>query len=157
MIRTTRTIAALAGIACLTLTQAAMTAQTKPAPPTAAADTSAVTVTAKYAGKGTVDSTHRIWVWLFDTPDIGPGSIPIGEMSIEKNGGTATFPSVTTKEVYVAVAYDEKGGFLGQAPPPLGSPIAFYGVKAATDKPMAIVPGAKGKVTLTFTDTQRMK
>jgi hypothetical protein len=148
----TRTIRTAAAIACIALAQAAIAAQAKPAD-----DASAVTVTVKYGGKGAVDANHRIWVWLFDTPEIGPGSIPIGELSIEKNGGTATFPNIATKQVYIAAAYDEKGGFFGQAPPPVGSPIAFYGVKAATDKPMAVVPGPKGKVTMAFTDAQRMQ
>ena len=152
MTRTTRTTAVLAAVACIALAPATIAAQPKPV-----ADASSVTVTAKYAGKSMVDANHRIWVWLFDTPEIGPGSIPIGEMSIEKNGGTATFPGVATKQVYIAAAYDETGGFLGQAPPPVGSPIAFYGVKAATDKPMAVVPGAQGAVTITFTDAQRMQ
>jgi hypothetical protein len=147
-----RTTAVLAAVTCVALLPASVAAQTKPA-----ADATSVTVTVKYAGKGTVDANHRIWVWLFDTPDIGPGSIPIGEMSLEKNGETAAFPNVTAKEVYIAAAYDEAGGFLGQAPPPAKSPIVIYGVKAATDKPMAVVPGAKGKVRITFDDAQRMQ
>ncbi len=50
---------------------------------------SSVRVTVKYTGKGPVDETHRVWLWLFDTPDIGPGSMPIAELSIGKNGDTA--------------------------------------------------------------------
>jgi hypothetical protein len=121
-----------------------------------AADTS-VSVTIKYAGKGAVDAKHRLWVWLFDTPQIDAGSIPIAEMSIDKNGGTATFPNVAAKQVYVAIAYDEGGGFQGQAPPPPGSPVTFYGIKAATDPPAPVTPGPKGKVNVTLTDAQRFK
>lgn len=116
-----------------------------------------VSVTIKYSGKGAVDANHKLWVWLFDTPAIGPDSIPIAELSLDKNGGTATFPNVTTKQVYIAVAYDEAGGFGGQAPPPPGSPIALYGVKEATDPPQPVVPGPKGKVTIAFNDAQRMQ
>ena len=122
-----------------------------------AAASNAVTVTVKYAGKGTVDADHRIWVWLFTSPDIGPGSVPIAEESIQKNGGRATFADVAAKEVYVAIAYDEKGGFVGSGPPPVGSPIALYGAKGPTDKPLPVVPGAKGSVSVTFTDAQRMQ
>lgn len=152
MTRRIRTTAVLAMIACLALAPADVTAQTKPA-----ADNANVNVTVKYVGKGTVDANHRVWLWLFDTPDINPGSIPIAEMSIEKNGATATFPGVAAKEVYIAIAYDEKGGFFGQAPPPPGSPIALYGVKEATDKPVAVVPGPNASVTMTLTDAQRMQ
>jgi hypothetical protein len=120
-------------------------------------DAAGVNVTVKYTGKGTVDATHKIWVWLFDTPEIGPGSIPIAEDSTAKNGGAVTFANVTAKEVFVAVAYDENGGFAGQAPPPPGSPIAMYGVKLATDKPQPVIPGPKASVAITISDAQRMQ
>jgi len=121
------------------------------------ADTaSAVSITVKYEGKGTVDASHKIWVWLFDTPEIGPGSIPIAEDSMAKNGGTVNFPSVAAP-VYIAVAYDEQGGFAGQAPPPPGSPIGLYGSKGPNDKPVPVTPGPKGAVKMVFTDAQRMQ
>src|SRR5262245_48067909 len=137
--------------------------QAKPVPPSptvakqvpAASDD--VKVTVKYAGKGTVDASHRLWVWLFTSPDIGPGAIPIAEQSIEKNGGVATFANVAAKEVFVAIAYDEGGGFLGNAPPPPGSPITLYGAKGPEDKPAAVVPGPKASIAVTFADAQRMK
>ena len=116
-----------------------------------------VKVTVKYTGKGMVDADHRLWVWLFTTPDINAGSIPIAEQSIQKNGGVATFPNLAEKEVFIAVAYDEKGGFGGNAPPPPGSPVALYGAKGPQDKPAAVVPGPKGSVTVTFADAQRMQ
>ncbi len=126
--------------------------QTKPV-----AGAKGVTVTVKYSGKGTVDANHSIWVWLFNTPDINPGSIPIAEQTIEKNGGTATFANVSPPQVYIAIAYDEKGGFAGQAPPPSGSPIVFYGAKTAKDKPQPVKPGPKTSVRVTFNDAQRMQ
>lgn len=143
----------LAGAAVTTLilcTAAVRADQTKPA-----ADATSVNVTVKYTGAGTVEAKHRIWVWLFDTPQIGPESIPIGEQSLAKNGGTATF-STTTKQVYVAIAFDEKGGFMGQAPPPSGSPVAMYGMNGPNDQPQPVTPGPKGSVSVTFDDTQRM-
>lgn len=42
-----------------------------------------VHITVNYKGKGAVDGKHRVWVWLFDTPEIGPGSMPIAETSVE--------------------------------------------------------------------------
>lgn len=148
----TRCFAALVLAAVVLGSSPLLAKQTKPA---AGAD--GVNVTVKYAGKGTVDATHRIWVWLFTTPEIGPGSIPIAEMSIEKNGATASFASVPASPVYIAIAYDEKGGFGGSAPPPQGSPVTFYGAKTPADKPAPVVPGAKGSVSVTLTDVQRMQ
>ena len=137
--------------------------QAKPTPPnvpkqqqmlTAAND---VKVTVKYTGKGMVDATHRVFVWLFTTPDIGPGSIPIDEQSLEKNGTAVTFKNVSANPVYIAIAYDEKGGFSGGGPPPVGSPVTFYGAKGPQDKPAPVVPGPKAVVVVTLTDVQRMQ
>lgn len=112
-----------------------------------------VTVTVNYKGSGTVDASHRVWVWLFDTPDIGPGSMPIAQMSLEKNGETATF-EVGEGQVWIAVAYDEKGVMTGTEPPPSGSPIGIYA--ASSGAPEAMTPGPTGAVTVTFDDSQRM-
>ena len=139
----------------LLIAAAHVAAQEKQPAPAAAGGS--VIVTVKYTGKGTVDADHRLWVWLFNTPEIGPGAIPVGEQSIEKNGGVASFTSVADKEVWVAIAYDEKGGFQGSGPPPVGSPITLYGAKAPPDKPQPVVPGPKAKVSVTFDDSQRMK
>ena len=39
-----------------------------------------VKVTVTYKGKGKVDTSHKLWVWLFDTPNIGAGSMPIAQL-----------------------------------------------------------------------------
>jgi hypothetical protein len=45
-----------------------------------------VKVTVTYKGKGKVDTSHKLWVWLFDTPNIGPGAMPIDQISLDNNG-----------------------------------------------------------------------
>jgi hypothetical protein len=113
----------------------------------------AVKVSVNYKGKGTVDAQHRIWVWLFDTPDIGPGSMPIAESSIDANGKAVAFDGIDAKQVWIAVAFDESGTMAGNAPPPSGSPI---GVLLSADRtPQSVVPG-QDAVVLTFDDSQRM-
>ena len=114
-----------------------------------------VNVTVKYTGKGEVDSSHRLWVWLFDSPDIGPNAMPVAELSLSKNGDVAAFKAVSAAQVWIAVAYDEKGGFGGSAPPPTGSPVALYG--AETGAPTPVTPGDNGTVTVTFSDAFRMQ
>jgi hypothetical protein len=112
-----------------------------------------VKVTVNYKGKGTVDATHRIWVWLFTSPDIGPGSMPIAELSISANGELATFDGVNAERVWIAVAFDESGTMSGSAPPPSGSPVGlFVGSDAA---PASVAPGGPA-VTMTFDDSVRM-
>jgi hypothetical protein len=137
-------------IAALAAPQPALVA----ASPASGIAAGAVKVTVNYKGKGVVDSSHQLWVWLFDTPNIGAGSMPIGQVTLDKNGAVAVFDGLSDGPVYVAVAFDEKGGMAGDGPPPSGTPI---GVLAGKDfAPMAVVPGDKGVVTLVFDDSQRM-
>ena len=113
----------------------------------------AVKISVKYTGKGDVDANHKIWVWLFDTPDVGPGSMPIAEMSMDKNGGDVS-TDVGGDTVWIAVAYDEAGGFGGMAPPPSGSPVAIH--SAPSGAPVAVKVAQAEKVMVTFDDKNRM-
>ena len=113
-----------------------------------------VKVTVHYTGKGKVDPSHKIWVWLFDTPNIGPGAMPIDQVSIEKNDTVASFEAVAPAQVWIAVAYDETGGMMGDAPPPTGTPIGILMGKEGGPAP--VTPGDKGAVSLTFDESIRM-
>lgn len=144
--------AAVAVVAMMAAGMLGDTVRVQAASPDGAA-AGAVKVTVNYKGSGTVDGSHRVWVWLFSSPDIGPGSMPIAEMSVEQNGATATF-EVGEERVWIAVAYDEKGVMAGNEPPPSGSPIGIHA--ASTGAPEAVSPGAKGAVVVTFDDSQRM-
>jgi hypothetical protein len=119
-----------------------------------ATESGTVSVTVTYKGKGAVDASHRIWVWVFDSPDIGAGSFPLGETSVDKNGGVASFPGLTVEKVWIAVAYDEAGGFAGSAPPTTGMPVMLYGAEKGA--PLGVTPGDGGKVSLVFDDSRRM-
>ena len=66
-------------------------------------------MTVTYKGKGKVDASHKFWVWLFDTPNIGPGAMPIDQVALDKNGADAVFEAVAADKVWVAVAFDESG------------------------------------------------
>ena len=125
----------------------------KPAPATAkpaAIAATDVAVTVSYTGKGVVDATRNIVVFLFSTPTVGPNSEPLGAPQIvTKNGQTVTFNNITTKPVYIFAIYNEKGTYDGRSgPPPAGTPIGMYGTaKGAT----AVTPGMKTPIKLTFT------
>ena len=112
-----------------------------------------VKVTVNYKGKGTVDATHRIWVWLFTSPDIGPGSMPIAELSISANGELATFDGIDADRVWIAVAFDESGTMSGSAPPPSGSPVGLF--VGSDGAPKSVAPGGPAEA-VTFDDTVRM-
>ena len=119
------------------------------------AGASDVAVTVTYKGAGTVDREHEIWVFLFDTPDLGAGSRPIATMALDKSGATATFKEVQTSPVFVAVAFDERGNYDGKlGPPPPGTPVAAYRIKdAKTSSP--VKPGESIKIS--FDDSTRMQ
>jgi hypothetical protein len=113
-----------------------------------------VKVTVNYKGKGKVDPAHKLWVYLFDSPNIGAGSIPIGQLALEKNGADAVFEDIAGEQVYVAVAFDEHGTMMGDGPPPTGSPIGI--LSGANGAPSPVTPGAKTGAVLNFDDTVRM-
>ena len=123
------------------------------APLAATVTAGAVKVTIHYTGKGKVDASHKLWVWLFDTPNIGPGAMPIDQLSLDKNDLDAVFEGVAPDKVYVAVAFDETGAMMGDAPPPTGTPI---GILMKDGVPSAVISGAKDAALLTFDDSQRM-
>jgi hypothetical protein len=124
-------------------------ADSRAAEPLAAAG---VNITVAYTGKGTVDASHRIWVWLFSSPDIGAGSMPIAQMSLDTNGAVAAFDGVTAERVWVAAAFDEKGVMTGNEPPPSGTPVGIYVGSDGAPKPLIAGETAK----LTFDDSMRM-
>jgi hypothetical protein len=124
------------------------------APPIAQVAAGTVTVTVTYKGKGTVDASHKLWVYLFDTPNIGAGVMPLGQIALDKNGANAVFHNVSGDKVYVAVAFDESGAMMGDAPPPGGSPIGI--LMGSDGAPSAVTPGAKTGAVLNFDDTIRM-
>ena len=113
-----------------------------------------VKVTVTYKGKGKVDTSHKLWVWLFDTPNIGPGAMPIDQIALDNNGADAVFENVAGDKVYIAVAFDEQGAMTGDGPPPTGSPVGL--LMGADGTPRGVTPGDKAGATLTFDDTLRM-
>ncbi len=123
----------------------------RPAP--ASVTAGAVKVTVNYTGKGTVDASHKVWVWIFDTPNIGAGSQPVDQIALDKNGTVAEFANVSPGQVWIAVAFDQQGVMTGNEPPPSGSPISIH---MANGAPAPVTPGDGAIITITFDETMRM-
>jgi hypothetical protein len=141
VMRWTRTIVVLALVAIAS-------------PAIVAQETGNLKVTVTYTGAGTVDGTHEIYLWLFDTPNITADTPPLASDVLTVSGGTATFSGLP-KEVYIAAAFDEKGDWDGTSgPPPPGTPLTIYGGMGAA-KAVA-TGGADAAVTVTFDATTRM-
>ncbi len=113
-----------------------------------------VSVTVTYTGKGKVDDTHEILVFLFDHPTPAAGSMPLSMQVSTKSGGTVTFKDVATSPVYVTVVYDEAANYDGTAPPPVGAPIGAY---QKDGKPIPVTPGPAARIKLSFDDSIRWK
>lgn len=114
-------------------------------------------VKVEYSGQlGTVDKEHKIWVWLFDTPNITPEATPIAVAALSENKASYQFLSLP-KVVYIAAAFDNRGGYDGStAPPPSGTPLTIFG-GATPGMATAVPTGAEDAgVTVTFDDAMRM-
>jgi hypothetical protein len=143
--------------ASLLLFQASAPAQTKSAPaspkPAAAAKSTDVPVTVTYKGKGTVDATHKIIVWVFADPNVTSASRPVTQQFVTKNGTTITFKDLGTAPAYLFAVFDETGGYDGvSSAPPHGLPSALYR-KTPKGPPAAVTPGVP--VKFTFDDSER--
>jgi hypothetical protein len=107
-----------------------------------------------YAGSGTVDATHKIYVALWDSANFdGP---PADIQSLDSKTGTVTFKNVQAAPAYVSTAYDPTGKWDAQSSPPSGSSLGMYGSKPPTPEPINVEPGKTAKVKLTFDDSNKV-
>jgi hypothetical protein len=122
------------------------------------ADTGNLAVTVKYIGAGAVDTDHRIWIWMFDNPntDTWADTQPLAVGTLSENGTAYKFTGLT-KQVYFAMAYDDKGGYDGTVgPPPPGTPISIYGMSSSGAAVAVETGGADKAVEASFDDSMRM-
>jgi hypothetical protein len=115
-------------------------------------------ISVEYTGKGTVDKDHGLWIWVFDNPDSStwPDSTPLGVAMLTENGATHQFSGLP-KQVYFGAAYDEAGGYDGNAgPPPAGTPISVYGMAEGGTAKAVDTGGDEAVVKATFDDSVRM-
>ena len=111
-----------------------------------------------YTGAGTVDEKHKIFLFVFDTPDfMQGGSMPIGFGSASAKDGTVTVADLAVSPVYVAVAFDPTGGYDGQSgPPPSGASMGLYAKTPGTPEPVKIDAGKTAEITVAFDDSAKM-
>jgi hypothetical protein len=113
-----------------------------------------------YAGSGTVDEKHRIFVFLFDTPDFmqGGGVMPIASGSATAKDGTVTIANIGAATVYAVAAFDPNGAYDGTSgPPPQGSSMGLYSKEAGTPAPVKLEPGKPGQIVLKFDDSMKIQ
>ncbi len=151
----------LAVCLCLMFVPLSLSLPAQDQQPAAKPQGKALKVTISYEGKGKVDKSHGIYLFLFDTPDFvqnASGVVPIAFQSVYSNGETVTISGLTAENVYMTVAYDEAGNYsLSSGPPPSGSPVALY--KPGDPQPPTAVKLEEGKaveVKFSFDDSFRM-
>ena len=120
--------------------------------PVAAQSARQLIVKATYSGQGEVDAAKQIFLYLFDSPEIAQGAMPIAMMTSAKNGADVVFNGLTPPVVYLVAAY---GDFDPMGPPPSGTPVAFY---LPGDPTPTGIPIDEEKVTIEFSfdDSIRM-
>ncbi len=122
----------------------------------AAEESRGLEVTVNYGGEGKVSAEHAIYVWVFDDPEIGSNAIPISYAVATSNGETVSM-NVSASPVYLAVHYDEQGGYDPTLGPPVpGSPVGLHSDETGAPKPVEIEEGSTASVELSFDDTIRM-
>lgn len=145
-------------IGLLTLAVAAPAAQQEK-PAEKKAEPRVLEVKVNYIGTGQVDSKHRIFLFLFDSPDFVQGNVmPIAAASASAKDETVVFSDVPKSPVYVVAAYDPQGAYDGQSgPPPAGSSMGMYMKTPGTPEPVKIEPGQTVQIELTFDDSVKMQ
>lgn len=112
----------------------------------------------KYTGPGTVDEKHKIFVFVFDTPDFvrREDVMPIAFDSGAAKDATLTFADVATSPVYLIAIYDPTGGYEGMSKPPTGCYLGIYGTTPGEPGAIAIEAGKTTQVDVAFDDTIKM-
>ena len=140
------------------LATAMLSAQARQAQPPPAAAAHNLSVTIKYTGKGVIDATHPVLVFLFPTAEISGNSQPITAQPVTSNGGVASFPNLGQDKVAIVAIYDPTGAYGGRGgPPPPGTPMGYYNPTPKVLTPALVTVGPKTAVTLTFDGSQKFK
>ncbi len=118
----------------------------------------ALRITVDYQGSGMVSEDHQLSVFVFDNPNISPDSLPIWIGQLAENQQTLTADGIDASTVWVAVTFDETGGYDPlSGPPSSGSPLALYSTDQ-TGMPTGVELKAaqETEITIAFGDALRM-
>ena len=115
-------------------------------------------ITVDYQGPGTVSQDHQLSVFVFDDPNMSADSLPIWTGQLADNQKTLSAGSFDASTIWVAVTFDETGGYDPFAgPPPSGSPFALYSTDP-TGMPtgVALHDDQETEIAIAFDGTLRM-
>jgi hypothetical protein len=111
-----------------------------------------------YTGSGTVDEKHRIFLFIFDTPEFikGDNAMPIAFGSGTAKDATVTVSDLATSPVYLIAIYDPTGAYDGMSKPPSGVSLGIYWKTPGEPGPIAIEAGKTTQIDLAFDDNVKM-
>lgn len=124
--------------------------QTKPEP-------GSLQVKLNYTGAGKVDDAHKIFLFVFDSPDFIQGNgMPIANQTANAKDQAITFSGLSASTVYLVATYDPKGEYDGMSAPPSGASIGLYAKEPGKPAPIAMEAGKTAHIDLPFDDTIKM-
>ncbi len=105
-----------------------------------------------------VDASHKIYVFLFDSPEFMQGSVgPFTGGSATAKDETVTISGISAPVIYVVAAFDPKGAYDGTSgPPPTGSSMGIYSKQPGQPAPVNLEAGKPAQIELTFDDSTKM-
>ena len=117
-----------------------------------------IKVKLNYTGSGKVDASHKIFVFLFDSPDFMQGAVgPFATQSATAKDQTVTVSGISAPVVYVVAAYDPTGAYDGASgPPPSGSSMGIYSKQPGQPAPVKLEPGKAQQIEVAFDDSNKM-
>ena len=108
-----------------------------------------------YKGSGTVDSSHKIFVALWESDDFNGGP-PSEVKTLSSKDGSVTFSNIKATPVFASTAFDPSGSWDATSPPPSGASVGMHSKEPPKPEPIPIAPGKVAKVTITFDDTTKV-
>ena len=110
-------------------------------------------VTVDYTGSGSVDEQHKIYVQIFDSPQLDMRR-RIGLRIVTENHATVTFSDVSPDTVYLFALYDQHASVISAAGPNPQSPVAVYGESLENPQPIRL--NQTSELSLRFGESLRL-
>jgi hypothetical protein len=123
-----------------------------------AAKGSTLQVRVTYAGSGTVDDAHKLYVALWDTPDFvkdASGTMPIALKFVTAKSAAAEFADLDKSPVYLSMAFDPSGKWDAQSEPPSGTSLGLYSTEPGVPAPVQLEQGKTTKIEATLDDSYK--
>jgi hypothetical protein len=111
-----------------------------------------------YAGSGTVDDAHKLYVAVWDTPDFvkeASGTTPIALKFVTAKSALAEFTGLDKNPVYVSLAFDPTGKWDAQSEVPPGTSLGLYSREPGVPAPVQLEQGKTTKIDATLDDSYK--